>query len=124
MSATKQNFLRFRTPGGPVHGELEGEIVFPIRGDLFGDWERTGESLPLSEVDLLYPVEPEKILCVGLNYMSHLRDRPKPSVPQLFYKPKTALQHPGGAIKLPKDSKDVHFEAELVIVMGKTADDV
>lgn len=124
MSATKQKFLRFRTPGGPVHGELEGEIVFPIRGDLFGDWERTGESLPLSEVDLLYPVEPEKILCVGLNYMSHLRDRPKPSVPQLFYKPKTALQHPGGAIKLPKDSKDVHFEAELVIVMGKTADDV
>ncbi len=57
-------------------------------------------------------------MCVGLNYRSHLDGRPAPANPEIFYKPLSALQNPGGPIKIPLDSFNLHFEGELVAVMG------
>jgi 2-keto-4-pentenoate hydratase/2-oxohepta-3-ene-1,7-dioic acid hydratase in catechol pathway len=70
-------------------------------------------------VKLLYPCEPSKVLAVGLNYKSHIGNRPAPSRPEFFFKPITSLQNPGDPIIIPKDSKNTHYEAELVIVIGK-----
>jgi 2-keto-4-pentenoate hydratase/2-oxohepta-3-ene-1,7-dioic acid hydratase in catechol pathway len=78
----------------------------------------------LSDVKLLHPLEPSKILAVGLNYKSHLGTRSAPSSPEIFYKPVSALQNPGDPIVIPPDAANVHYEGELVVVIGKRAKDV
>lgn len=117
-------FVRFEHNGTISYGVLDGETIRPITGDLFGDRTPTGATVKLSEVKLRYPCEPPKVLAVGLNYASHIGTRPKPKVPEMFYKPTTSLQDPEGPIVLPPDAKDVHYEAEFVIVIGKTARNV
>src|SRR6202000_2665014 len=79
----------------------------------------TGVRRPLSEVKLLAPCTPGKILAVGRNYKSHLETRPHPSRPEIFYKPISSLQDPEGPIVLPPDATNAHFEGELVVVMGR-----
>lgn len=74
-------------------------------------------------VKLLPPVpKPGKILCIGLNYRDHAIEggRPIPPEPVLFGKfPNTLIAH-GDPIKLPKVAQKVDYEAELVVVIGKT----
>jgi 2-keto-4-pentenoate hydratase/2-oxohepta-3-ene-1,7-dioic acid hydratase in catechol pathway len=117
-------YIRYRTASATAYGILDGETVREIRGSLFGEHGTTGTTLALSEVKLLHPCEPTKILCVGLNYKSHLGGRPQPSRPEIFYKPLSALQDPGGPIVTPRDATDLHYEGELVVVMGKQARNV
>lgn len=66
-------------------------------------------------------VDPQKIICVGLNYKDHAAESgsPIPKDPVLFSKYATALIGHGEAIVLPKVSEEVDYEAELVIVIGK-----
>ena len=117
-------YVRYEQGGATAYGILEGAAIQQIEGDLFGERTPTGKTVTLSEVKLRYPIEPPKVLCVGLNYASHIGDRPTPSKPEIFYKPRTALQDPGGPIVVPEGSKDLHFEAELVAVIGKQARNV
>jgi 2-keto-4-pentenoate hydratase/2-oxohepta-3-ene-1,7-dioic acid hydratase in catechol pathway len=91
---------------------------------LFDDVVETGATVRLSDVSLLAPCEPGKILAVGLNYKSHLGGRPQPAHPEMFYKPVTALQDPEGPIEIPRDATDLHYEGELVVVIGKKARNV
>jgi 2-keto-4-pentenoate hydratase/2-oxohepta-3-ene-1,7-dioic acid hydratase in catechol pathway len=114
-------YIRYRTGSSESYGILEGETVREIRGHLFGEHAATGRTLALAGVTLLYPCLPTKILCVGLNYKSHLGGRPQPSRPEIFYKPLSALQNPGGSIVTPRDATDLHYEGEMVAVIGKTA---
>lgn len=114
-------YVRYSTPASTSYGILDGETVREIRGDLFGDRTPTGATHPLSAVQLLAPIQPGKIMAVGLNYKSHLGGRPQPEHPEMFYKPVSALQNPGGSIVIPRDATDVHYEGEIVLVVGKTA---
>jgi 2-keto-4-pentenoate hydratase/2-oxohepta-3-ene-1,7-dioic acid hydratase in catechol pathway len=61
------------------------------------------------------------VLAVGLNYKSHLGNRTPPSLPEIFYKPITCQQHPEADIVIPKGAVNVHYEGELVVVIGKAA---
>ena len=106
------------------YGILDGDTVREIRGDLFAGRSDTGVTRKLSDVKLLHPCQPGKIMAVGLNYRSHLDGRPQPAHPEMFYKPVTALQDPDGPIVIPRDATDVHYEGELVIVIGKPARNV
>lgn len=77
---------------------------------------------PAGTVKLLPPIpDPPKIVCVGLNYRDHAEESgvPIPKEPVLFSKFTTALTSHGEAIVLPPVSKEVDYEAELVIVLGK-----
>jgi 2-keto-4-pentenoate hydratase/2-oxohepta-3-ene-1,7-dioic acid hydratase in catechol pathway len=112
-------FVRYQTDDGISYGILEGSTVRQIQGGLFGGHAETGATDDLASVKLLAPVVPGKILAVGLNYKSHLGGRPQPQHPEMFYKPVTALQNPGDPIVLPRDSTDVHYEGEIVLVLGK-----
>jgi 2-keto-4-pentenoate hydratase/2-oxohepta-3-ene-1,7-dioic acid hydratase in catechol pathway len=81
-----------------------------------------GESFPLASVKLLAPVpRPEKVICVGLNYADHARETGKepPSEPVIFNKFVTAVAAHGDPIMLPKLSRKVDYEAELVAVIGQ-----
>ncbi len=119
-----EKYVRYEHQGKTSYGLLEGDSIQEIEGGLFGDHTPTGKTVALADVKLRYPLDPPKVLCVGLNYQSHLGERPKPSKPEIFYKPPTALQDPGGPIIVPEGSKDLHFEAELVVVIGKQARNV
>ena len=112
-------YIRYQSASGVSYGTLEGGTVHQIQGDLFDGHTPTGATHPLSEVKLLYPCAPSKILAVGLNYKSHLGTRPQPVNPEMFYKPVTALQNPLDPIVIPRDATDVHSEGEMVVVIGK-----
>jgi 2-keto-4-pentenoate hydratase/2-oxohepta-3-ene-1,7-dioic acid hydratase in catechol pathway len=112
-------YVRYSKDSAVQYGILEGETIRRIRGDLFGARDGTGAWDALRDVKLLYPCEPSKILAVGRNYKSHLGSRQQPDRPEMFYKPVSALQHPGGPIVIPADAANVHFEGELVIVIGQ-----
>ena len=117
-----QRYVRYEHGGNVAFGGLDGETVYPIEGDLFGSRTPSGASLPLAGVKLLYPVEPTKVLALAGNYMSHLGEgREPPEYPEPFYKPITCLANPGDPIVFPPGAKDVHYEAEFVIVIGKEA---
>jgi 2-keto-4-pentenoate hydratase/2-oxohepta-3-ene-1,7-dioic acid hydratase in catechol pathway len=77
----------------------------------------------LGTVTLLPPVRPSKIVCVGLNYKDHAAEtgKPLPAEPLIFIKPSTAVIGPGAAIRLPPGVGRVDHEAELGVVIGKSA---
>ena len=112
-------YIRYRAASSTGYAILDGDTVRPIEGDLFGSRAETGATLQLSDVTLLAPCQPGKILAVGLNYKSHLGGRPQPTRPEIFYKAITALQDPGGPIVTPRDATDLHYEGEIVVVVGK-----
>lgn len=124
MTHAGERFVRYRRAGLSGYGLVDGDLVRELDRSFLEASTPTGTEYPLSSVGLLWPVDPPKILCVGRNYKSHLGDRPQPEVPAIFYKPKTALAAPEGDVVLPRDSKDVHYEGELVIVIGKGGKDI
>lgn len=82
---------------------------------------QTGQAVALEEVKLLPPVpRPEKIVCVGLNYADHAAESgmAPPPEPVIFSKFPTAASANDNAIVLPRLSKEVDYEAELVVVIG------
>jgi 2-keto-4-pentenoate hydratase/2-oxohepta-3-ene-1,7-dioic acid hydratase in catechol pathway len=111
-------YIRFQKNNEVSYGILENDTVHELRGDLF-DHARTGATHHISDVTLLYPARPSKVLAVGLNYRSHLGSRPAPAHPEIFYKPVSCLQSPDGPIVIPRDASNVHYEGELVLVIGK-----
>jgi 2-keto-4-pentenoate hydratase/2-oxohepta-3-ene-1,7-dioic acid hydratase in catechol pathway len=111
--------VRYRFEQKTSYGILDGEKIREIRGDLFGKRQETGFATDLSSVQLLWPCEPSKILAVGLNYRSHLDDRTAPEKPEIFFMPVSALLEPGGTIRIPPDSKNLHYEGEMVLVIGR-----
>lgn len=93
-----------------------------VEGDIFGEYEDTDE-IPGEGLTLLPPLQPSKIVCVGLNYRDHAKEqnKPLPEEPLIFIKPSTAVIGPGDTIQLPSWAGRVDHEAELGIVIGKPA---
>src|SRR5690606_31342865 len=73
------------------------------------------------------PIErPGKFICMGLNYLEHVKEggRDIPDYPTLFLRVQTSLLPPDGEIVLPRVSDKLDFEAELLVIIGKTARNV
>jgi 2-keto-4-pentenoate hydratase/2-oxohepta-3-ene-1,7-dioic acid hydratase in catechol pathway len=117
-------YVRFRHGTKTAHGILDGETIRELNGSPFEGVHETAVKHRLAEVKLLAPCQPPKILAVGLNYRSHLGDRKLPERPEIFYKPITSLQHPEEGIVIPPDATNVHYEGELVVVIGKPTHNV
>jgi 2-keto-4-pentenoate hydratase/2-oxohepta-3-ene-1,7-dioic acid hydratase in catechol pathway len=81
--------------------------------------------IPLEQVELCPPTEASKVVAVGQNYRKHAEElgKPVPAEPLLFIKPSTALNAHGRPIRLPPASQEVHHEAELALVIGRTLKD-
>jgi 2-keto-4-pentenoate hydratase/2-oxohepta-3-ene-1,7-dioic acid hydratase in catechol pathway len=112
---------RFLHEGREAFGELEGDRVWPLAREPWVQVERLGPSLPLAEVELLTPTAASKVVAVGQNYRKHAEELGKavPAEPLIFLKPSTALNAAGKPILLPAESKEVHHEAELALVIGR-----
>ncbi len=114
-------YVRYNYEGKTNYGILDGENISELDGDLFSSPQTTGKEVKLSEVKLLAPCEPSKVLAVGLNYKSHLGERPDPEYPGLFSKYPTSIVGHEDPIIMPSDATNLHYEGELVIVIGKEA---
>jgi 2-keto-4-pentenoate hydratase/2-oxohepta-3-ene-1,7-dioic acid hydratase in catechol pathway len=116
-----KHYVRYESGGNVTFGELADDMVYAIEGDLFGSRARAGEGVPLSSLKLLHPIEPSKVLALAGNYRSHLGNSEPSPHPEVFFKPITSLLSPEERIVFPEGAKDVHYEGEFVIVVGKEA---
>jgi 2-keto-4-pentenoate hydratase/2-oxohepta-3-ene-1,7-dioic acid hydratase in catechol pathway len=117
-------FVRFAIGSTIGYGTVEDDgRIRAITTTPFLPWQSTDEWFDSSQVRVLAPVLPSKIVAVGLNYRSHAEETgmPLPEEPMIFLKPTTSVIGPGDAIKLPPQSKRVDHEGELAIVIGKAA---
>ncbi len=117
-------YVRYAYEGRDLYGVLEGETIHVLDGDLFASPQRTGTTVQLSQVRLLPPTQPSKVIAVGLNYQSHLGNRQPSEYPGLFAKYPTSIIAHGDDIIMPADANNLHYEGELVIVIGKEAHNV
>jgi 2-keto-4-pentenoate hydratase/2-oxohepta-3-ene-1,7-dioic acid hydratase in catechol pathway len=115
--------VRFLTGKKINYGILSNQTVKVIKGNPFRSIQVTEESYPLSQVRLLSPCVPSKIVCLGLNYRKHAEETnsPLPKNPLIFLKPPTAVIGPEDKIIYPEMSKQVDYEGELGVVIKKKA---
>jgi 2-keto-4-pentenoate hydratase/2-oxohepta-3-ene-1,7-dioic acid hydratase in catechol pathway len=106
---------------GPLWGLVEGEPILTLKSPPFEGIEPGKERFPLSEVSLLAPVCPSKVVAIGWNYEGHIRElgNPFPLEPLIFLKAPSAMVGHNASILLPPESEHVDFEGELAIVIGR-----
>jgi 2-keto-4-pentenoate hydratase/2-oxohepta-3-ene-1,7-dioic acid hydratase in catechol pathway len=114
--------VRYQTASqSPTYGWVLGERVGLLEGSPYAQFSREEADLKLEDVELLPPIRPSKIVCVGRNYAAHAKehDAEVPEVPLIFLKPPSTIIPHGGTIHLPPQSNQVEHEAELGVVIGK-----
>lgn len=119
-------FVRFQTGDRVSCGLWEKDAIQEITGSIYAQYEITGRNYAINDVRLLTPVEPSKIICVGLNYRDHIAevDRETPEFPSHFMKPPTAIIGPEDPIVYPKVAERVDYEGELAVVIKDKTKDV
>jgi len=112
--------VRVLYEGDCRYGLADHDTVTLITDEPFAAWEPEG-IVPLSHAQLLAPVVPTKVVCVGLNYRGHIEEmgHEMPDEPVIFMKPSTAVTGPGAAIEIPPSVGRVDYEAELGAVIGR-----
>jgi 2-keto-4-pentenoate hydratase/2-oxohepta-3-ene-1,7-dioic acid hydratase in catechol pathway len=135
--------VSYRSATGPRAGILTGDEVFDAWGALgdpqrsslreliadgrFKELETVEAASAVPDAALLPPIpDPEKIVCIGLNYRSHAAEAgiEPPSSPTFFAKYRNALAAPGASVPLPAASQKVDYEAEVAFVIGRSAREV
>jgi len=108
------------------HGIVKGEAIHIIDRSPYDDYKETGTQFDLVKVRLLPPAVPTKFVCVGQNYIEHIKEigATPPEKPLWFLKPPSALIGPGDRIIFPRMANRVDYEGELAIVIKTTMKNV
>jgi len=117
-------YVRYEHAGAASYGVLEGETIHQLGGSVFESPERTGVTVALGDVTLLPPTEPQKVVAAGLNYRSHLGGAQPSEYPGLFDKHATSLIGHEAEITYYEDATNLHFEGEMVLIIGKVTRNV
>jgi 2-keto-4-pentenoate hydratase/2-oxohepta-3-ene-1,7-dioic acid hydratase in catechol pathway len=118
------NLVRYALNETVAYGVLEeGGIVRQLAGSPFEALKPGRTSHSVDEVRLLAPVDAPRVIGVGLNYVSHIREcnLSTPMLPMLFMKHPSAVIGPGEPIVYPKQGQKVDYEGELAAVIGRHA---
>jgi len=118
--------IRYQKDGHIGYGIWEGDRIREMSGSPYGDSKPGAATHRLSDVRLLPPAEPTKILCVGLNFRDHIEElgREMPQLPSHFLKPLTAIVGPEDPIRIPRVAHQVDYEGELALVIRDRIKDV
>jgi len=118
--------VRFESGLQVRYGVWEDDIVKEVTGPIYGDFRISSTSHKIGDVRLLAPVEPTKILCVGLNFRDHIEEigMPTPKFPAHFLKPLTTLIGPDDPIVFPRVAEQVDYEGEVAAVIKRQIKDV
>ena len=121
-----RSFGRFKRGEDRFYGELRGEEIARLTTAPWLDLAATGEVLPLSELQIDVPVEPGKLIAVGLNYADHIAEmkRTPLGTPLIWFKAPSSLLPHDGTIEIAFPEHQTDFEAELAIVIGARAKNV
>ncbi|MBN9425012.1 MAG: fumarylacetoacetate hydrolase family protein [Burkholderiales bacterium] len=123
-------WIRFSTAGKTGYGILEGERIRAVDGDPFDGYAPNGREFTLDAVKIEIPVVPRTFYCAGMNYVTHIREMAAkgavtPDIPkraEIGYRANNALIAHGESVMIPADATEqVHYEGELVVVIGKRA---
>ena len=118
--------LRFVEGARVLHGIVDDEGVHICDGTLLTGLAPTGDVRDIGTLTVIAPVDPGKIVGVGLNYRGHAEEHHAelPEQPLIFFKPTSAVIGPGEPILVGSAARRTELEAELVVVIGRTARDV
>jgi 2-keto-4-pentenoate hydratase/2-oxohepta-3-ene-1,7-dioic acid hydratase in catechol pathway len=118
--------VRFASDQQARYGVWEDNVVKELTGSIYGDFRIGSKTYLMSDIRLLAPVEPTKILCVGLNFRDHIEEigMPTPSFPAHFLKPLTTLIGPDDPIVIPRVAEQVDYEGEVAAVIKRQIKDV
>jgi len=117
-------YARFKAGQDVHYGILEGDRLRVISGAPWESFTKSSQTFAVADVRLLAPVESKKVFCLAGNYASHMAGQPLFKNPELFFKLPTSLAATGDDVVIPKGTEDVHYEGELVLVIGKRAKNV
>jgi 2-keto-4-pentenoate hydratase/2-oxohepta-3-ene-1,7-dioic acid hydratase in catechol pathway len=114
---------RYKHKDKIVYGVLKEEQLYPVVGSIYRKFQLKNKGVPISDVFLLPPVNPSKIVAIGRNYKDHAAEmgKPLPEEPLIFLKPPSAVVGPNEIIVYPSMSKQVDYEGELAVVIRKKA---
>ena len=121
---TLTHYVKYESAGRVAWGVLEGETIRELQGNVFEGATPTGRTAKLAEVRLLPPAEAKKVIAAGLNYRSHIGEQAPAKYVGLFAKMPTSLVGHNAEIVYPADAANVHYEAEVCVVMGKRAKNI
>jgi 2-keto-4-pentenoate hydratase/2-oxohepta-3-ene-1,7-dioic acid hydratase in catechol pathway len=119
-------YARFEYQGKSHYGIVEGDEIRELQGSILENHRETGVSYSAGDVNLLPPIAPTKIVCIGQNYLEHIKEigATPPEEPLFFLKPPSTLIGPGEAIVYPRNATRVDYEGELAIVIKTKMKDV
>ena len=120
------HWIRFAVGGTTCFGTLDGDDVHEFEGDMYRGPRPTGRALRLSDVELLTPCAPSKVIAMYNNFrelFTKLEQR-APAEPQYLLKPPNTYIGHGARIRKPACDSRVIFEGELALVIGRTCKDV
>lgn len=111
----------YRVQGDRYAIERDGDL-FWLDGDVFGDY-RLGSAIKEKDLRFVAPVQPSKIMAIGLNYKDHAAEMKKklPDEPLVFMKPATSVIGPNHAVNLPMWAGRIDYEAEMAVVIKRRA---
>ena len=118
--------VRFELDDEVLFGAVESHGIRVYDKDPIHGGKPTERIAQPAGAKLLAPVEPTKVICIGMNYAAHAAEisQEVPSEPLMFFKPTSAIIGPEDSIVLPWQSTKVELEVELAIVIGKFAKNV
>jgi 2-keto-4-pentenoate hydratase/2-oxohepta-3-ene-1,7-dioic acid hydratase in catechol pathway len=121
-----RTFGGFRSGDRFFHGEVRGDAVHVLARPYWIEIQPTGEVLPFASLQVELPVAPSKLIAVGLNYADHITEmkRTPLGTPLIWFKSPGSLLPHNGAIEIAFPEHQTDFEAELAVVIGKTAKNV
>ena len=118
-----QRFVRYEQGGTVSWGELVGETIHRLSDAPYLGGQRTGATVSASAVALKAPVDPKQIFMTAFNFRSHISGDPA-EYPGLFLVPPSSIIGDGENIVRPAESENLHYEAEMVLVVGREATNV
>jgi 2-keto-4-pentenoate hydratase/2-oxohepta-3-ene-1,7-dioic acid hydratase in catechol pathway len=124
LAQSVTRYIRYEAQGRASYGILDGENVRELSAAPWSGGKPTGRTVAFKGVKLLAPAEPSKVIAAGLNYKSHIGQQPVAQYVGLFAKMPTSIVAHEADIIYPADATNVHFEGELVVVIGKKASKV
>jgi 2-keto-4-pentenoate hydratase/2-oxohepta-3-ene-1,7-dioic acid hydratase in catechol pathway len=121
-----RTFGVFRSEDRFLYGEVHGDKVHVLAQPYWIEVQPTGEVLPLANLQVDVPVAPSKLIAVGLNYADHIAEmkRTPLGTPLIWFKAPSSLLPHNGAIEIAFPKHETDFEAELAVVIGKSAKNV
>ncbi len=123
-AASAQSFVRYSEDGGEIHwGMVHDDGIYQLADAPYLSMDHTGVTVQREDIKLEAPVEPNLVFMTAFNFRSHISGEPA-EYPGLFIVPASSIVGPEDPIIRPADSRNLHYEAEMAIVVSKRAENV